>query len=112
MTTGRRCASASPHDCYLALIRQGDTARGRGRLPSARCGAGEVSNRLLRLAVGRVDLGHARRLGPVLGSVVARIGPELACLGAPAARVQHGWMVSSAKSFSEVFSRFNVSAVT
>ena len=40
-------------------------------------------------AIGRVDVGDAGRIRPAPGPVVARIRPELAGLGAAAARVEH-----------------------
>ena len=51
--------------------------------------AGEMRDRPLVLAVGRVDIGDRRRLGPAPGPVVAGIGPELAGLGPPAAGIEH-----------------------
>ena len=51
--------------------------------------AGEVGDRLRRLAVGRIDIGDCRRVRSAPGPVVSRIGPKLAGLGAPAPRIEH-----------------------
>ena len=51
--------------------------------------AGEMGDRPLGLAVGRVDVGDARRIGAAPWPIVARIGPELAGLGAAASGIEH-----------------------
>ncbi len=51
--------------------------------------AGKMSNRPLGLAVGCVDVGDAGRVRPAPGSIIARIGPELAGLGSSAPRIEH-----------------------
>src|SRR6266511_4723704 len=45
----------------------------------------EVRSWALRLAVGTVEVNGRRRIGPGPGSIVARIDPQPACLGAAAA---------------------------
>ena len=51
--------------------------------------AGEVRDRLLGLAVRRVDIGDRRRVRSAPGPVVSRVGPKLAGLGPPAPRIEH-----------------------
>ena len=51
--------------------------------------AGEMSDRPLGLAVGRVDIGDAGRVGAAPRAIIAGIGPELAGLGASAAGIEH-----------------------
>ncbi len=41
------------------------------------------------LAVGRIDIGNARRIEAGPGPLVARIGPQLALLDAPASGIEH-----------------------
>ena len=48
-----------------------------------------MSDRPLGLAVGRVDVGHAWRIGATPRAIVACVGPELADLGASASRIEH-----------------------
>ncbi len=51
--------------------------------------AREVAHRLLGLAVGRVEVDDAGRIGSAPGPVVTRIGEELAGLGSSAAWIEH-----------------------
>ena len=51
--------------------------------------AGQVRDRPLGRAVGRIDVGHRRRVGSAPRSIVARIGPELAGLGPPSPGIEH-----------------------
>ena len=50
---------------------------------------GEMGDRSLRLAIGRIDIGNAGRIGATPRSVVPDIGPELTGFGAPTSRVEH-----------------------
>ena len=49
--------------------------------------AGEVGDRPLGLAVGRIDVGDAGRVGAAPGPIITCVGPKLADLGAPAAGI-------------------------
>lgn len=51
--------------------------------------AGEMGARPLGLAVGRVDVGHARRIAAAPGAIIARISPKLPGLGASTSRIEH-----------------------
>ena len=51
--------------------------------------AGEVSDRLRGLAIGRVHIGDAGRVGAAPRPIITRVGPQLADLGASAARIEH-----------------------
>ena len=51
--------------------------------------ASKVSDRLLGLAVGRVEIGDAWRIAAAPGSFVAGVGEELAGLGPAAAGIEH-----------------------
>ena len=51
--------------------------------------AGQVSDRPFGLAVRRVDVSHAGRIGTTPRTIVAGVGPELADLGATASRIKH-----------------------
>ena len=48
--------------------------------------AGEMGDRPLGLAIGRIDIGDAGRVGAAPGPIVSGIGPELAGLGAARGR--------------------------
>ena len=65
--------------------------------------AGEMSDRLRRCAIGRVDIGDRRRVGSAPGPIIPRIGPELAGLGPPAPGSSTGAVVSSANSLVDDF---------
>jgi hypothetical protein len=62
-----------------------------------------MSDRPLPLAVGRIEVSYARRIGPAPRAIIACVGPELADLGTPAAGIDTGAVVSSANSLVEVF---------
>ena len=49
----------------------------------------EVSDRLLGLAVGGVDVGHAERIAAAPRTIVAGIGKELPGLGPATPRIEH-----------------------
>jgi hypothetical protein len=51
--------------------------------------AGQMSDRPLGLAVRRVDVSHAGRIATTPWTILASIDPELADLGASAARIEH-----------------------
>ena len=51
--------------------------------------ASQMRDRPLGLAIGRIDVGHAWRIGATPGAIVAGVGPELASLGAAAPRIEH-----------------------
>jgi hypothetical protein len=51
--------------------------------------AGEMGDRPLRLAIRGVDIDHAGRVGASPGTIVARIGPQLAGLVLPASGIEH-----------------------
>jgi hypothetical protein len=67
--------------------------------------AGEMGSWPLRLAVWRIDIGDARRIGAAPRPVVPGISPELADLRPSRPGSSTGAVVSSANSFSEPFSR-------
>ena len=66
--------------------------------------AGEVSDRLLGLAIGRVHIGDPGRVGAAPRPIIPRVGPELADLGGPRPGSSTGAVVSSANSLDELFS--------
>jgi hypothetical protein len=49
----------------------------------------EMGNWPLGLAIGRVDVGDAGRVGAAPRPVIPRVGPKLAKLGAPAAGIEY-----------------------
>jgi hypothetical protein len=49
----------------------------------------KMGDRSVGFAIGRIDIGDARRIGAAPWPVVRRIGPELTGLGAPAAGIEH-----------------------
>lgn len=49
----------------------------------------KVPERLLGLAVGRIEIGDAGRIDPAPGAIVARIGKQLTRLGAAASGIEH-----------------------
>ena len=51
--------------------------------------AGQITDGPLGLAIRRIDVGDAGRVGATPGSIITGIGPELADLGASAARIEH-----------------------
>jgi hypothetical protein len=52
--------------------------------------AGEMANRPLGLAVGRIEVDDARWIGAAAPRpIIARIGPQLAEFGAPSAGIEH-----------------------
>lgn len=51
--------------------------------------AGEVRDRPIGLAIGRVDIGHAGRIVAAPGAIITGVRPELAGLGAPSSRIEH-----------------------
>ena len=81
-----RPAEGEPH---VALFRQRAIAGVAVDLQHA-LEAGQMHHRPLGLAVGRIDIGDGRRVRAAPGPIVARIGPELACLGSPAPGIEHG----------------------
>ena len=48
-----------------------------------------MGDRPLGLAIGRIDIGDAGRVGAAPRAIIARVGPELAGLGASAAGIEH-----------------------
>ena len=96
----RRCAAVgelieppahvrpAEREAHIALFGKGAIAGVAVDLENA-LEAGEMRERLRRLAIGRIDIGDRRRVRSAPGPVVSRIGPKLAGLGAPAARIEH-----------------------
>jgi hypothetical protein len=52
--------------------------------------AGQMRERTLRLAVGRIKVDDPGRIDAAPGPVVSRISPELAGLGSPASGIENG----------------------
>jgi hypothetical protein len=50
----------------------------------------QVGDRPFGLAVGRINIGNARRIRPTPRAIIGSIGPKLAGLGAAAAGVEDG----------------------
>jgi hypothetical protein len=50
---------------------------------------GEMTNRPLGLAIGRIDVDNARWIGAAPPAIVARIGPQLGEFGASPAGIEH-----------------------
>ena len=48
-----------------------------------------MSGRTLRFAIRTVEVDRRRWVGPGPWSIIARIDPQPACLGASAARIEH-----------------------
>ena len=69
----------------------------------------EMSRRSHVLAIGRVDIGHARWRGALPGTLVARIGPELALLHLPASRIKHRGCGLVSKQFGRLLELFQQS---
>ena len=59
--------------------------------------AGEMADWPLGLAIGRIDVNDARRIGAAPRPIIARIGPQLAEFGASSAGIEHrtAWPRSS-----------------
>ena len=73
---------------HVALLRQGAVAGVAVDLQHA-LEAAEMGYGPLGLAVGGIDVGHARRLWAAPGPVITGVGPELARLGPSAPGIEH-----------------------
>lgn len=49
----------------------------------------EMGPRPLGFTVGGIDIGDTGRIAPAPGPVITSIGPQLACLGSPAAWIEN-----------------------
>ena len=66
--------------------------------------AGEMGDRPLRLAIGRIEVDDAGRIGAAPRSIVAGIGPKCPVFVRPRPGSSTGAVVSSAKSLAELLS--------